>query len=182
MNKKKKKKENHTNIKNLLWHDTKEREMRKLGIEPKIQSTEAGLLTTKVSQFPMQSEEKKEKKKEHAFFPFQTCSFANVFIRLNASTNTFITFYEYNQYQIVATPGHLKQVICRILIFIIGWVVKNCMILLDFYIKVCTCVPLFLKCDHFLSVQHFMTIKPIVSLIGFSLILHMWVHFERFRI
>ena len=71
--------------------------MRKLGIEPKTQSTEAGLLTTKVSQFPMQSEEKKEKKKEHAFFPFQTCSFANVFIRLNASTNTFITFYGPNK-------------------------------------------------------------------------------------
>ena len=32
---------------------------------------------------------------EHAFFPFQTCSFANVFKRLNASTNTFITFYDY---------------------------------------------------------------------------------------
>ena len=43
----------------------------------------------------MGSQEKKRKQKEHAFFPFQTCSFANVFKRLNASTNTFITFYAY---------------------------------------------------------------------------------------
>ena len=42
----------------------------------------------------MGSEEKKKRKKEHAFFPFQTCSFTNVFKRLNASTNTFITFYD----------------------------------------------------------------------------------------
>ena len=39
---------------------------------------------------------KKGKKKDHAFFPFQTCSFPNVFKRLDASTNTNITFYGSN--------------------------------------------------------------------------------------
>ena len=38
---------------------------------------------------------KKGKKKDHAIFPFQTCSFLNVFKRLDASTNTNITFYGY---------------------------------------------------------------------------------------
>ena len=78
----------------MLWHDTNEREMRKLGIKPKTQSIEAWWLTTRVNYFLKRSEE--EEKKQHTFFPYQTCSFANVLKRLNASANTFITFYEYN--------------------------------------------------------------------------------------
>ena len=37
---------------------------------------------------------KKMRKREHVFFPFQTCSFPNVSKRWNACTNTNITFYE----------------------------------------------------------------------------------------
>ena len=37
--------------------------------------------------------EKLLKKKEHTFFHFQTGSFTNIFKRLDACTNTFITFY-----------------------------------------------------------------------------------------
>ena len=48
---------------------------------------------------------KKGKKKDHAFFPFQTCSFPNVFKRLDAPTNTNITFYDYIYNKIITFAG-----------------------------------------------------------------------------
>ena len=58
--------------------------------------------------FIIKTKEKK-KKKEHIFFPFQTWSFTNVFMRLNGCTNTNITFYVNIMYRMRASVWSRDQ-------------------------------------------------------------------------